>query len=269
MTASSLRRSPFGLRRSARDPWRLPGTRRVRSRAGRASRSLPRVSPDATLARAHPHVAAFGGSAASAATRPNDNNNDNDHADDNDPSNNDNSQIRLGWRHVPPRRASAPGYRRGDLADSPRYRTPRIATGSQRRRSFAAIQRRAPRQLTPRPRRPVARNTGLGVAAGARLASLCPALYGRRRAFRRGITPEGLPHDILTAQACCGVGVAGPPPISKPQCGSPNGCHAHCHGLTLAARAAHAIPAPAPACHTALRADTQERPCGRPCRRRD
>ena len=27
-----------------------------------------------------------------------------------------------------------------------------------------------------------------------------------------------------------------------------------------------AIPAPEPACHTALRADNQERPCGRPCR---
>ena len=77
VTASSLRRSPFGLRRSARDPWRLPGTRRVRSRAGRASRSLPRVSPDAALARAHPHAAAFGGSAASAATRSNDDKNHN------------------------------------------------------------------------------------------------------------------------------------------------------------------------------------------------
>ncbi len=54
--------------------------------------------------------------------------------------------------------------------------------------------------------------------------------------------------------------------FSCPQCGSRNGCHEQCCALTLAARAAHAIPAPAPACHTALRADTQERPCGRPCR---
>ena len=45
--------------------------------------------------------------------------------------------------------------------------------------------------------------------------------YGRRRALRRGITAEGLPHAILTAQACCGVAVAGPPPLSNPQCGSP------------------------------------------------
>jgi len=28
-----------------------------------------------------------------------------------------------------------------------------------------------------------------------------------------------------------------PPPFSHPRCGSPNGCHAHGHGLTLAARA--------------------------------
>ena len=43
-----------------------------------------------------------------------------------------NEQVQniLGWRHVPPRRASAPGYRRGDLADSPRYQQPHIATGS-------------------------------------------------------------------------------------------------------------------------------------------
>jgi len=239
VTASSLRRSPFGLRRSARDPWRQPGTRRVRSRAGRASRSLPRVSPDAALARAHPHAAAFGGSAASAATRSNDNYSDNEKADDNYPNENNTSQNRLGWRHVPPRRASPPGYRRGDLADSPRYQSPHIATGSQRRRSFAAIQRRAPRQLTPRPRRPVARTTGLGVAAGARFVSLCPSPYGHRRAFRRGITPEGLPHAILTARACCGVAVAGPPPFSYPRCGSRDGCHttwprAHTRGACCA-----------------------------------
>ena len=61
-------------------------------------------------------------------------------------------------------------------------------TGSQPRRSFAALQRRAPRRLTPRPRRPVDRTTGLGVAAGARFASLCPSLYGHRLAFRSGIT---------------------------------------------------------------------------------
>ena len=54
--------------------------------------------------------------------------------------------------------------------------------------------------------------------------------------------------------------------FSCPQCGSRNGCHEQCCALTLAARAAHAIPAPAPACHTALRADNHERPCGRPCR---
>ena len=44
--------------------------------------------------------------------------------------------------------------------------------------------------------------------------------------MRGGVTAEGLPHAILTAQACCGVAVAGPPPVSHPQCGSPNGCHA-------------------------------------------
>lgn len=54
--------------------------------------------------------------------------------------------------------------------------------------------------------------------------------------------------------------------FSCPQCGSRNVCHEQCCALTLAARAAHAIPAPAPACHTALRADNHERPCGRPCR---
>ena len=43
---------------------------------------------------------------------------------------NEQLQNILGWRHVPPRRASPPGYRRGDLADSPRYQTPHGATGS-------------------------------------------------------------------------------------------------------------------------------------------
>ena len=54
--------------------------------------------------------------------------------------------------------------------------------------------------------------------------------------------------------------------FSCPQCGSRNGCHEQCCALTLASRAAHAIPAPAPAFHTSLRADNHERPCGRPCR---
>lgn len=59
-------------------------------------------------------------------------------------------------------------------------------------------------------------------------------------------------------------------PFSRPQCGSRGGCHDGCHEqcctLTLASRAAQAIPAPAPAFHTSLRADNHERPCGRPCR---
>ena len=43
-----------------------------------------------------------------------------------------NKQIKniTGWRHVPPRRATPPGYRRGDLADSPRYQQLHMATGS-------------------------------------------------------------------------------------------------------------------------------------------
>ena len=109
----------------------------------------------------------------------------------------------------------------------PDTRRPALPRAHSAAAACAAIQRRAPRQLTPRPRRPVARTTGLGVAAGARLASLCPSPYGRRRAFRRRITPEGLPQAILTAQACCGVAVAGPPPFSYPRCGSRDGCHAH------------------------------------------
>ena len=71
VSASSLRRTPFGLRRPARVPWRPPGTRGTRSLPGRLAASrTPRHSPAATLARAHPHAAALGGSAASAATRP-------------------------------------------------------------------------------------------------------------------------------------------------------------------------------------------------------
>ncbi len=143
VTASSLRRSPFGLRRSARDPWRLPGTRSIRSLPGRlAAPRTPRHSPAAALARAYPDAAAVAASP---------------HRPPPDPTTTTTpiTPIRLsitqlipiltlpaisipwGGRHAPPRRASAPGYRRGDLADSPRYQTHRIAARSTLRRCFS------------------------------------------------------------------------------------------------------------------------------------
>jgi hypothetical protein len=267
VTASSLRRSPFGLRRSARDPWRLPGTRRVRSRAGRASRSLPRVSPDATLARAHPHAAAFGGSAASAATRSNDNYTDNENADDNYPSANDNIQIRLGWRHVPPRRASAPGYRRGDLADSPRYQTPHMVTSSQRRRSFAAIQRRAPRQLTapqassrPDYRAWCCRRGAVRLLVSVAVRS--PSGFPQRHHGGRPATRH--PHCASLLRCRCGRPAAVfRSPVWQPR-RLPRGTATGSH---LRRVRAHAIPAPEPACHTALSGVTTRRTCGRPCGR--
>ena len=268
VTASSLRRSPFGLRRSARDPWRQPGTRRVRSRAGRASRSHPRVSPDAALARALPHAAAFGGSAASAATQANDDNDNN--ADDNDHSNNDNCQIRLGWRHVPPRRASAPGYRRGDLADSPRYRTPRIATGSQRRRSFAAIQRRAPRQLTApqASSRPDYRAWCCRRGAARLLVSVAersPAGFPQRHHAGRPATRH--PHCASLLRCRCGRPAAVfTSPVWQPRRSALTAATRIATGYHSRRVHAHAIAAPEPACHTALRGDTTRRTCGRPCR---
>ena len=52
-----------------------------------------------------------------------------------------------------------------------------------------------------------------------------------------------------------------PPPLSKPQCGSPNGCHAHGHGLALAALLRSHTGRPRLAAR-AFREDKTQRPCG-------
>ena len=52
-----------------------------------------------------------------------------------------------------------------------------------------------------------------------------------------------------------------PPPFSHPQCGSPNGCHAHGHGLTLAALLRSHTGRPRLAAR-AFREDKTQRPCG-------
>jgi hypothetical protein len=246
VAASSLRRPPFGLRRSARDPWRQPGTRRVRSRAGRASRSLPRVSPDAPLARAHPHAAAFGGSAASAATTP---------ATDNQFR----SQLPINYRtsYRTNYRKHVHHSRAGDTP--PRVELPRPNTG-------AAISPTPPD--TGRPALPRARSAAAAsqpYSAGPRVSSLrapgvqSPGLPGlvlppgrgsppcvRRRTVTGGLSAEAsrrkachTPSSLRKLAAVSlwqahrrfhipGVAAA---PLRV------DGCHAPCHGLALAARA--------------------------------
>ncbi len=139
------------------------------------------------------------GSAAPSAARPNDNYNDNYHSHNTHHSHN--SQIPLGRVTHPPAssfRARLQARRSRRLPPIPAapncsalHASPLLFAAPRRIRrgvSCAAIPRRAPPRLTPRPRRPVARTTGLGVAAGAQTASLCPSRYGRRLALRSGIT---------------------------------------------------------------------------------
>lgn len=84
--------------------------------------------------------------------------------------------------------------------------------------------------------------------------------------MRVGITAEGLPHAILTAQACCGVAWQARrrfpiPSAAATTAATNNAACSHSRRVR-----AHAIPAPAPACHTALSGDKPWRTCGWPCR---
>ena len=72
---------------------------------------------------------------------------------------------------------------------------------------------------------------------------------------------------ILTAQACCGVGCHARRRFHSPSVAAPTAATRTATGYHSRRVHAHAIPAPEPACHAALRADNRERTRGRPCGR--
>ena len=144
----------------------------------------------------------------------------------------------MGWRHVPPRRASPPGYRRGDLTDSPRYQTPHMATRSRSRRVL-----RTPYRFR---HRPATRRCGL-ILKSARVAGLAaaatdPALrklhawvstalhpdrYGLRRfSCRSGISSASAPaRCVASSLRSCAHADVSTSPVWQPPSHMQSACH--------------------------------------------
>lgn len=212
MTASSLRRSPFGLRRSARDPWQQPGTRmRPEPRGPRfalpparlsgrgACASSPTRQPSAAAPPRLPHDPTTTTLTTLTTTIPA-----------------TTTTVRSAWGGDTSPAASFPARlqagRSRRLPDTGRPAWPWGSSPPLRAQPYSAGHRlgshRAPGVQSPG-------LPGLVLPPG-RGSPPC----ARRRTVAGGLSAEASRRKAchtpsLTARACCGVAVAGPPPGFK------------------------------------------------------
>lgn len=161
-----------------------------------------------------------------------------------------------------------PGYRRGDLTDSPRYQTPRVATRSRSRRVL-----RTPYRLR---HRPATRRCGLIIMSAlvAGLAGRChllrlvaaarhPDRYGLRRfACRSGVSSASAPaRRVAGSSRYCAHADVSASPVWQPRRSTSTGCHAPCHELAEPPLL-RSHTRTGTGCRTALRDDNHWRTCG-------